>query len=181
MFYGKACGFYYAFLFIGIALMLPCFCIAFPILIGNNYADAYGTIPLFLVMAVLSACSTFVGNIFYAIKDTRSLFTSMLISCVCNLLLCGPLINSFGINGANLSISISFLLNIVIRYIILHKKIQIKHNIAYYILPSCIVALGTVVYLTGNMWLNIESLIILCVCILVVLIKIKHKTQLTRE
>ena len=67
-FYAKACSAYFAFLAAGLALMLPCFNLLFPVLIGEAYREAFDTIPLFLIMAMLSAYSTFVGNIFYAIR-----------------------------------------------------------------------------------------------------------------
>lgn len=176
-FYGKACGYYFMFLGVGIAGMLPCFRIAFPILIGENYAEAYQTIPLFLVMAILSALSTFVGNVFYAIKDTKAQFISMVISCGINLLLCKSLIERFGINGANLSICISFIANILIRYFMLKKCIGIKHTIWHYSVTILIIVAAIMIYSTGNLGANILLLMLIALSVCVLLYLYMKKTK----
>jgi O-antigen/teichoic acid export membrane protein len=111
-FYSKACKKYLFFLGAGTALLLPMVNILFPFLVDQSYSDVKGTIPLFLLVAMAGAYSTFVGNIFYALKDTKTIFKSMVISCLLNLALCYPLIRWLGLNGANLAIFLSFLLNI---------------------------------------------------------------------
>ena len=75
---------------------------------------------------MISAVSTFIGNIFYAIKETKMIFISMVISALVNVALCYPLITYFHINGANLSVLISFVVNILIRCVVLGKRISFK-------------------------------------------------------
>lgn len=174
-FYGKASGQYFLFLGLGVAGLLPFFHITFPLLIGKSYADAYDTIPIFLIMAVLSACSTFVGNIFYAIKDTRSIFSSMIISSLCNILLCRFLVVRFGINGANASICISFALNIGIRYLILARRIAIKHNRWHYLIPLIVISIATAVYTSKLLILNIALIFGMVVAIIIVLFWLRKK------
>ncbi len=123
-FYSKACRQYLLFLGVGTALLLPVLNILFPFLVDPSYGEAKGTIPLFLLVAIAAAYSTFVGNIFYALKDTKIIFQSMVVSCLLNLALCYPLIRWLGLNGANLAIFLSFLLNIAIRAVILKKQID---------------------------------------------------------
>lgn len=176
VFYGKACKYYFMFLAAGFSLMLPCFSVLFPYLIGENYSTAYQTIPLFLLMAILSAFSTFVGNIFYAIKDTNSIFTSMVLSCICNLLLCRGLINQFGINGANLSICLSFVLNIIIRYVLLYKKIDFKISIQAYILPCLFIMASSLVYFTKSPIVNLVYVFLLVLIIVKIYVNYR-KTQ----
>ena len=149
-FFGKACNAYFLFLSTGIALLLPCFNILFPVLIGNAYQDAFTTIPPFLIMAVLNAYSTFIGNVFYAIKDTKTIFISMILSCLCNLVLCRPRIEKWGINGANISICISFLVNILIRSFVLHKCISFKPGLMYVLLGGGMILLSTIIYLYAD-------------------------------
>lgn len=119
------------------ALALPAIKIAFPILVGDAYSSSENTIPLFLVVAAVSAISTFIGNIFYAIKETRMIFISMVISAVANVALCYPLIMQFHINGANLSVLISFVINILVRCIVLRKRIsfRLEKSIVHMFLP----------------------------------------------
>lgn len=103
-------------------ILIPFFNIVFPYIVDESYYQAKVTIPLFLVSSVISAYSTFIGNIFYAIKDTKTIFISTVLSCLLNLTLCKPLIVLWGLNGANISIILSFIFNILIRFIVLKKK-----------------------------------------------------------
>ncbi len=126
VFYSRACDEYLLFLGTGTAALLPALSLFFPILVDKSYNASKETIPLFLLVAMVSSYSTFVGNIFYALKDTKTIFVSMVISCVFNLALCYPLISGMGLDGANLAIFLSFLLNILIRAFILKKKINFR-------------------------------------------------------
>ena len=136
-FYSQASTMYSKVLLLCTALALPAIKIAFPILVGDAYSSSENTIPLFLVVAAVSAISTFIGNIFYAIKETRMIFISMVISAVVNVVLCYPLIMQFHINGANLSVLISFVINILVRCFVLRKRISFRLNnsIVYMLLP----------------------------------------------
>lgn len=162
-FYSRACEIYFISLSVGIAFLLPLFRIAFPILIGDQYQAVFKTIPLFLIMALIISFSTFIGNIFYAIKDTRSLFLTMATSSVCNLVISRPLISLLEINGANLAISISFIVNILFRFMILRKKIQLKPRPLIYAGGVGILSVGTVFFLRASIWGNIVLIgIFLC-------------------
>lgn len=136
-FYSNASAMYAKALTLCTALALPVTKIAFPILVGTSYRSAENTIPLFLMVAMVSAVSMFIGNIFYAIKETKMIFISMVASALVNAALCYPLITCFQINGANLSILISFIVNIFIRCVVLGKRISFKldSDILTFLLP----------------------------------------------
>lgn len=145
-FYSQASTMYAKVLLLCTALALPAIKVAFPILIGEAYRSAEVTIPLFLTVAAVSAISTFIGNIFYAIKETRTIFISMVISAVTNVLLCYPLVKQFHINGANLSVLISFTVNILVRCIVLKKRIgfRLDKSICVMLLPLAVISAGFV-------------------------------------
>lgn len=126
MFYSNASTMYSKILILCTSLALPVIKIAFPILIGESYSSAEYTIPLFLVVAMISAVSIFIGNIFYAIKETKMIFISMVISALVNVALCYPLITYLYINGANISVLISFIINIFVRCVVLNKRISFR-------------------------------------------------------
>lgn len=128
-FYSKASRLYLIFMGVGTILLIPMFNVLFPFIVNEAYWLAKGTIPLFLLTTAVSTYSTFIGNIFYAIKDTKTIFSSMVASCALNLILCHTFIRLWGLNGANLSIMISFILNILIRYFILKKKINFSFDV----------------------------------------------------
>lgn len=178
-FYGKAVSLYYGFLSVGVACMLPCFSIAFPILVGGDFSAAYSTIPVFLIMAMLSAVSTFIGNIFYALKDTVTLFATMVLSCICNVLICRPLIEVLGINGANLSICISFTVNILLRCFLLNRKIQLRvHGV---LIAGATALLTGITWLYGldNLAVNLAVILMIAILAITGLVRfIRHKKKM---
>lgn len=155
LFYTNASNAYMKFLGAGAAVLIPCCYLLFPLLVKANYKAALNTIPLFLLVGIISALSTFIGNIFYAIKDTKPLLFSLLISCLLNLILCYPLILRFGLNGANISIILSFVLNIFIRNVILKRKVDFHLDIKNIIMMLLWIAISYFVYNSQIYLLNI--------------------------
>lgn len=157
-FYSQASTMYSKVLLLCTALALPVIKIAFPILVGDAYSSSENTIPLFLVVAAVSAISTFIGNIFYAIKETRMIFISMVISAVANVALCYPLIMQFHINGANLSVLISFVINILVRCVVLRKRIsfRLEKSIVHMFLP---LGISSVAFIMLDWKMNIIAFI----------------------
>lgn len=153
-FYSEGCSLYAKALTICTCLALPVIKIIFPVLIKGDYVSVDSTIPLFLINAMIAAVSTFVGNVFYAIKDTKTIFISMVASAALNLCIGYPLIKIWGINGANISIIISFVLNIAIRDFVLKRKVGFRFD--YKILLLLLWLIVTVlVYVYGNILFNI--------------------------
>lgn len=128
VFYSNACNLYTKFLLAGLLVVTPfCYWI-FELMINESYYEAKATIPYFLLVGVLSAISSFIGNVFYAIKDTKTIFISTVISAVVNVIIAFPLVKILGMNGANISAAIGFLINIIIRCCILRKKVGFRYS-----------------------------------------------------
>ncbi len=72
-FYSKGCDTYLRFLMTGMAVMLPVLRLIFPWFVKGDYTGAAAYIPLFILNALISGYSAFVGNLFYAIKDTKTI------------------------------------------------------------------------------------------------------------
>ena len=127
-FYSNACNLYTKFLMAGLLVVMPLCLWVFELMINESYYEAKATIPYFLLVGVLSAISSFIGNVFYAIKDTKTIFISTVISAIVNVIIAFPLVKIWGMNGANISAAIGFLINILIRCQILRKKIDFKYS-----------------------------------------------------
>ena len=138
----------------GVTLLLPCCRVGFSVLVGKDYGASMYVIPLFLIVSAVSAYSTFIGNIFCALKDTKSIFISMLAACAVNLLLCHTLIRNFGLNGANISMLISFAVDIFIRNVILRKRIGYKPAYAAVVAVMAIMAFNYFIYQAHGVILN---------------------------
>jgi len=154
-YYSLACDKYLSFLGIGACILIPSFNILFDFFIHESYYPAKATIPMFIIVAILSSYSTFIGNIFYAIKDTKSIFYSMIVSSMVNLITCYPLIKILGINGANIAIAFSFIINILIRAKILNKRINFKLNNKGVIGYTILVIITSIVFSTDNIVINL--------------------------
>lgn len=125
-YFSRAVTQYTVFLMDALAIMLPAISLAFPVLVGSDYAEAYAVVPSFLAVAVISAVSTFIGNIFYVIRDTKTIGKTMAVSCLVNVALTYPLTAALGPNGTNLAIALAFLTNIVIRLAVLKGRISMS-------------------------------------------------------
>lgn len=153
-FYSSAVTQYSGFLLSCTAVLLPLISLAFPILVGSGYDEAYAIIPSFLWVAVASAVSTFVGNIFYVIKDTKTIGVSMVISCILNVVLIYPFTIWFECLGANLSVLFAFILNILLRLRILDRAIGMRVGWRSLALPSILIVVTSITYLTGLTAIN---------------------------
>lgn len=127
-YYSRAVTQYAVFLIDALIVMLPAISLVFPILVGSDYSEAYAVVPSFLIVAVISALSTFIGNIFYVIRDTKTVGKTMAVSCLVNVVLTYPLTIGFGLNGTNLAIALAFLVNIAIRLGVLKRRISMGVN-----------------------------------------------------
>lgn len=157
--YNKACDKYLCFLVFATTLILPFIYFTFPYLIKGDYGDSFRIIPSFIFVAVISGYSAFVGNIFYAIKETKIISISTIISAGVNLIISYPIIKSFGALGANYSILVSFIINIWIRVALL-KKIMNFTIFPKKILLYCLwIAIVYFFYLLTSCVLNIVGLI----------------------
>ena len=122
-FFSKACRKYLLFLVAALALLLPLVKLVFPLFVLGEYGDALSVVPLSLVVALVSGYSGFVGNIFYAIKETRAVGTSTIAAGVVAVACAPAAISLLGANGVNVSVLVGFLVNLLIRAVILRRKV----------------------------------------------------------
>ena len=122
-FFTAACRKYLLFLVAALALLLPLVKLVFPLFVLGEYGDALSVVPLSLVVALVSGYSGFVGNIFYAIKETRAVGTSTVAAGVVAVACAPAAISLLGANGVNVSVLAGFLVNLLIRAVILGRKV----------------------------------------------------------
>lgn len=159
-YYSRAVTQYAAFLMDLLALVLPVVTLLFPVLVGTGYRDAYDVIPSFLVVSVVNAVSTFVGNIFYVIKDTKTIGTTMAISCLVNVVLTYPLTMLMGLIGTNAAIVLAFVLNIAIRMRVLRNRIGMRVSASTFLPRVALVAVSLAVYSLKNAFVGTVLLVL---------------------
>lgn len=139
-FFTEACRKYLLLLVAAFALLLPLVKLVFPFFVFGEYEDALAVVPLSLVVALVSGYSGFVGNIFYAIKETKTVGTSTVAAGVTAVAFSPGCITLFGANGVNVSVLIGFLANLAIRAVILRKKNGFSISPMACLLSACWVA-----------------------------------------
>ena len=100
----------------------------FKILIHGDYGDSYPHIPiLFLAMFFYSMCA-FLGGIYVAYMDTKSVGITTMIAAACNLLINLCLIRSIGIYAASISTLVSYILLYYYRLFDVKKLVKMQYQ-----------------------------------------------------
>lgn len=157
-FYTKACKAYLWLLCFGSVTFIPMVKFVFPIMVDEKYNEALNVVPLAVISAATLAHSMFIGNIFFAISKTKYIFVTMSIASATNLLICSFLIRHFHLNGANLSILFSLIVDISLKSIILRYTIGLRTDFKQLIAVSIFLAMTVYIfyrfdYLTNALWI----------------------------
>ena len=155
VFYTAASDLYFRFLCLGILMLMPAVKLVFPYLFTGDYTEASPVIPFAILAAALSGFSLFLGNIFYALHETRSSTMTSLISCIVNLAVCYPCIRTFGISGASIAISISFAFDSSLKSLSLRKKIGYRIPFKTLAISCAAVCAGMLIYFKASVPLNL--------------------------
>ena len=135
-FYSEAINLYIKVLCMGVLLLIPVICVAFPYMVNEAYIDSKGVIPLYLLATVASFVSVFIGNIFGAIKKTANIFTTTLVSSIINVVIINAFIGLLGLQAANISLLVGFLANIFLRIRLLNKQLKIRIDYKFLVIYS---------------------------------------------
>jgi len=168
-FYTKASNYYIKFLYAGLLALVPFVKLIFPFMIGKAYAASFPLVPLYLFATVASIYSNFLGNIFSAEKHTRIVFYSTLAAAAVNVALFHLLIHRIGTQAANIALLAGFLVNIVMRIVILRKSVAVKLDYTVIIGGTVLFAAAFYVYSTMGMAANAVCLAAVCALSLYVL------------
>lgn len=152
----------------GIIIMLLHF--IFPIMIDQKYDASYAIIPLSIVSVVLAAIGNFISQTLGALKKTNIIVLTSLISTICNVLFIKYFIHKYGINGVNVALIATFLINIIVRFCYLQFSLKIKIN--FFLMPLLLLYLYLIimVYNTRDTTYNVAG-IILAAIVFILLIK----------
>ncbi len=98
------------------------------ILYTNDFFNAYKFVPPLLISVVFNAMALFIGSIFTAVKDTKTLSFSTIIGAVINTICNFVFIYYWQAYGAALATVIGYGVVFVMRHIILRKHIKLHLN-----------------------------------------------------
>lgn len=93
------------------------------ILYSNEFFEAWKFVPPLLISVVFNAMALFIGSIFTAVKDTKTLSVSTIIGAVVNTICNIVFIYFLGAYGAALATMIGYAVTLIMRHIILRRHI----------------------------------------------------------
>ena len=133
--------------------------ILFFILIKGNYEEAYFQMPvLFLAMFFYSQCA-YLGGIYVAYKDTKSVGITTIVAAVCNLIVDMALIKTIGLYAASGSTLISYLLLFVFRASDVHRLVNIQYDMKHILIVLSLLVVESVLYFEQNPILNVINIV----------------------
>ena len=136
--------------------------IAFPILVNSEYQEAYIHIPILIIATYFCNMSMFIGGIFIAHKDTKTIGTTTIAAALINVVFNILVINIIGLYAASISTLIA---NI---FLYLYRKYKVKKYIVFEtdikIIQWIILILILISYIINNIYLNIVTLFVTIFC-----------------
>ena len=153
-------------LFVTVAIGCAGICIGikilFPIMVGDKYASAYGIIPLLMIGVSANAIAGFLGTLFMTEKSTSYILSSTIIAATVNLSVAKQMTAHFGLVGAVMTLSASFMVLLAVRMLMLNKVLEIKVSAKSFL---------TIVYVAVSLYMyyKVDSLPIMIIyCIVLV-------------
>lgn len=137
--------------------------IIFPYYVGEAYQKSSIVIPYLMIGVSANAIAGFLGTLFMTEQKTRFIMISTLIASGVNILFSGFVTRTYGLIGAVLVLSVSFILLMGLRLLQVTKKLRISFS-PYIFISIIPVILGVVLYtLQPGIIVNVVFLLILAV------------------
>lgn len=90
--------------------------------VAPSYYDAWKFVSFLLLAAIFSDISAFLGTIFLAAKETKSIFLTTILGTITNLIFNLILIPIFGVNGAGIGSSLGFMIVSIVRLLLVNRR-----------------------------------------------------------
>ncbi len=133
--------------------------VLFLLLVRGDYGDAYYQMPfMFLAMFLYSMC-TYLGGIYIAYKDIKSLGITTIIAAICNFVLDVAFIKFIGLYAASGSTFASYLFLLIFRMINVRKFVCLKYNYKHIVLVLIILCVESALFFMHDLILNIINII----------------------
>lgn len=136
------------------------------ILYNGDFFNAWKYVPPLLLSVVFNAMALFIGSIFTAVKDTKTLSITTIIGAVLNTIFNFILITLFSAYGAALATAIGYFVVLLMRNVILKKHIKMKTNNFKNYFCYVLLIIQVVFAYFGNTFIILQTII---PCIIVVI------------
>lgn len=136
------------------------------ILYVGDFFDAWIYVPPLLLSVVFNAMSLFLGSIFTAVKDTKTLSVSTVIGAIMNTLLNIFLIKRFSAYGAAIATVFGYFVVLLIRNIIVKKHINMKTSYKKNYFSYLLLVFQIVLAYYGNKYLLFQLFVVVSIIVL---------------
>lgn len=147
--------------------------VAFKLFINASYHDAYNYIPILVVAAIFSGLSATMGSIYIGHKETKSIGITTMGAAIVNAIVHVALIGFIGLYAASISTLVAFIVLFIYRIYGLRKIERVKINVKIFIVLVPVLMVVCYLYLTGEMLLQVLSIVIALIVTVLILFKNK--------
>jgi O-antigen/teichoic acid export membrane protein len=150
----------FSILFAIMACLIAATPILFKILIRGDYSNAYYQMPILYIALLFSAISSFIGGIYVACKQTKSIGITTMIAAAINFVVIISLVKSIGIYAGSISTLVSFLCLAIFRMKNIRKFVYVRYDYKRIIIMCLILSLLSVTCYQRNNALNVINFVI---------------------
>ena len=167
LFYSKAVNLLISFLIMGALFLVHISNIIFPFMVADSYNLSKQIIPFCIIAAIINIISGFMGQIYAALKVTKTIVYSTFSACLLNVFIVPLFILKWGLVGATGAIVISYLCNVIMRINFIRKTVTIEIKFAK-LAALCVLLVGSLyVYYQCGLLYNILMLVFLLILSLI--------------
>lgn len=158
--YNKAISGYVYYMVLILGVFIVGISIVFPFFINDAYREAYGLIPIHFIATAFSTFMNFFSQSFFADRKSSKVMISYFVAAVVNVLLISILVDQFGIQGASLSMLISYLIGIMILFSFAKQFMRLK-DLSKKIFPAFLLLfLGIFVFFQNSLIISLIYLLL---------------------
>ena len=117
--------------------------ILFRVLIRGEYNEAYFQMPILYIALLFSAVASFIGGIYVACKQTKSIGITTIVAAIINLNVNIALVQMIGIFAGSISTLVSFIVLALYRMINIRKYVKLDYN-----LPRIVIMIAILIILS---------------------------------
>ena len=142
--------------------------VLFKLLIRGNYAAAYKQIPILFLGMFFFSMSTFLGGIYVAYKESRSVGITTTAAAAMNLIVDIATIRWIGLYAASGSTLVSYLFLFIYRSIDVQRIVKVKYSLTHVLAILAIMTCESVMCFMQMPVLNVINLLLGCVVFMVI-------------
>ena len=128
--------------------------------VGDEFFVAWRYIPLLLLSSCFAAFSSFLESFYIASRKSVNAMTTVIIACICNIVLGVLLIGQMEIWGAVIGTLITYMLIAIIRMVDIRRFIKLDYHLKTFIPLSVLSIFIALIYS-----MNRQSILIVSICI----------------